>query len=167
LDIVDNPSKSKLIVISDIKYYQENQAIIDKQVIEGKTVVFSKLPVGDYVIGGDSVSVVSTIMGEYYFASPNLSHPMMEGFEPLDFKFWYDEGEGCVMPFLGSMVFVGDKWSPIITTGQSTWQVLGKAANAVTEMKKGKGKYRICQIQLDGKINTNPVARQFANRLFQ
>ena len=90
----------------------------------------------------------------------------MKGFEPLDFKFWYDKNEECVMPFLGSMIFAGKNWDAVITTGQSTWQVLGNAANAVAEMKKGKGKYRICQIDLNGRINANPVARQFANRLF-
>lgn len=167
LKVAKNTSNADVILIEDIEYYNTNKSAIDKQVENGMSVVFLELPVGDHVIGGDSVSVVSTVMGQYFFASPNLKHPVMKGVEPMDFKFWYDEDEKGVMPFLGSMAFTSDKWTPIVTTGQSTWQVLGNAAIAVAEMKKGKGEYRICQIQLNGKLKTNPVARQFARRLLQ
>lgn len=42
---------------------------------------------------------------------------------------------------------------------------MGGEYAAVTELEKGKGVYRICQLQLNDRINSNPAAKRFAMRV--
>ena len=42
---------------------------------------------------------------------------------------------------------------------------MGGEYAAVIELEKGKGVYRICQLQLNDRINSNPAAKRFAMRV--
>ena len=50
---------------------------------------------------------------------------------------------------------------------KTTWKDMGGEYAAVTEMKKGKGVFRICQLQLNNRINSNPAAKKFAMKLLR
>ena len=104
-------------------------------------------------------------MGDYYFVSPETGHELVKWARPLDFKFWYNEKEGLITPFIGK-VFKADGWSPILTSGLTTWESRDNGTYlAVAEKRSGKGKYIICQLRLNDRVNTNPVARKFAYKL--
>ena len=81
---------------------------------------------------------------------------------PKDFKFWYNEKERLVTPLIATVMKTTD-WTPIITTGLTSWDSrdTGKYL-AVAEKRVGKGKYIICQLQLNDKTNANPAAKKFA-----
>ena len=154
-----------VILIDDITWYQQNKERLDRMVEEGKTVVFQELPAGEFSIGESRIAIEKTIMGQYYFVSPQTGHTMVKDFRPFDFKFWYNDAKGLVTPFLGSMVKADPAWKTILKTGKTTWVEMGGEYAAVSEMKQGKGAFRICQLQLNNRIHSNPVAKKFALKL--
>ncbi|MBA7549008.1 hypothetical protein ES705_41476 [subsurface metagenome] len=131
----------------------------------GKTLVFFELPQGNFEIGNSKVDIENTIMGQYYFVSPKSGHPLVKDAQPFDFHFWYNDSKGLVTPFLKSMIKAGPEWSPILKTGKTTWKYLAGTYSAVAEKKAGKGSYVICQLQLNNRINSNPVAKRFTVKM--
>ena len=165
VDPVQDLVSADVLLIDNVDNYREDQEHFDRMVEEGKTLVFLELPVGEFNIGGTRIAIEKTIMGEYYFVSPHTGHPMVRDARPFDFKFWYNDQKGLVSPFLGSMIALEELWSPVLSTGKTTWVGIAGEYAAVAEMKKGKGAYRICQLQLNGRVNSNPTANVFTRRL--
>ncbi|MFQ8805195.1 MAG: hypothetical protein ACLR8Y_08990 [Alistipes indistinctus] len=83
-------SGAQVMLCDDIAAYNKDKEAIDAWVAAGGKLVLLELPAGDYRIGADDVKVERTTMGEYYFASPEVPHPLMKAFKPMDFKMWYD-----------------------------------------------------------------------------
>jgi hypothetical protein len=160
-----NPEEADAILMDNFSYYKSHATELDQWVKEGKILVFLELPPGEYRIGGSRISVEKTIMGRYYFVSPMTGHPLVKNAKPFDFRFWYDEAAGRVTPFLGSFLKADARWAPILKTGKTTWTDNGGVYYAAAEMKKGKGAYRICQLQLTERTKPNPTARRFACKL--
>jgi len=82
----------------------------------------------------------------------------------MDFKFWYHKEMDLVAPFLNT-VFVANEWTPIISSGSTNWVGDKGMALAVAELNFGKGRFRVCQIQLNNRLQTNPTAKIFAQRI--
>ena len=159
-------NNSDVILIDDIGFYKKNKEEIDVLVEEGKTVVFLELPAGKFKIGDNEIVIEKTIMGQYYFVSPTTNHSIVKNAEPFDFKFWYDDSKELVSPLLASMIKVDGSSSDIILkTGKTTWKDIAGEYAAASEIKKGKGVYRICQLQLNNRTKSNPTAKRFAVRL--
>ena len=151
-----------MFVIDNYEWYSGNRELVDRQVQSGKTALFMELPEGNYQIADSEVSVYNTIMGNYYFVSPETGHELVKWAEPMDFRFWYHEKKQVVTPFIGT-VFKGDDWTPILSSGLTSWDSRDNGTFlAVAEKSSGKGKYVICQLQLNERTNTNPVAKRFA-----
>lgn len=155
------------VLIDDYSYYQKNKEKLDRMVEKGKTLVFFELPEGNFEIGKSKVDIEHTVMGQYYFVSPKSGHSMVKDARPFDFHFWYNDSKGLVTPFLRSMIKAGPEWSPILKTGKTTWVNMAGEYSAVVEMKKGKGKYRICQLQLNKRVKSNPVAKGFSFKIIE
>lgn len=154
-----------VILIDDINYYRQNKNKLDSLIESGKNLVFLELPKGKFEIGNSEVEIEKTIMGQYYFVSPKTKHPMVKDVKPFDFKFWYNDSTGLVTPFLATMIKAGSKWEPILTTGKTTWVEIKSNYSAAAEYKMGKGKIRVCQLQLNNRTKSNPTAYIFAKRL--
>ena len=88
---------------------------------------------------------------------------MTKGFAPLDFRLWYDGNRKMIKPLLDAMLKT-TRWNTIVATGDALWEGEEQAA---AEKKVGKGFFRICQINLPGRVNYNPAAYLFARRLMQ
>ncbi len=162
----DDEASANTILIDNIEDYQKNKESMDKMVEAGKILVFLELPVGNHFIGNEEVNIEKTVMGQYYFVNPESGHPLVKGFKPFDFKFWYDDSKGLVLPFLSSLVQVKNNWKPILKTGKTTWvDIIGGSYAAAMELKSGKGSYRICQLQLNNRVKPNPTAAMFAIKL--
>lgn len=159
-----NYKDANTILVDNFDWYEENKGEIDFLVKKGKTVVFLELPQGTYHIGEGNVNVEKTAMGSYYFVSPETGHSLVKTNKPMDFKFWYDESKELVSPFL-SAIFTGENWVPILSSGSTNWVGDKGEAMAVAEMYHGKGKFIICQVQLMNRLNTNPVAKIFTEKL--
>ncbi len=154
----------QLILIDDYALYTRRQQEINEAVKNGAAVIFVELPEGKYKIAGSNIEVKTCGMSPCHFVSRNTGHPLVKGFSPDDFKFWYDSRAGFVTPLLETN-FTASGFEEILTSGNGIW--IGKWGKtlAAAEKKYGKGVFRICQISLAGRITTNPTAKIFARRL--
>lgn len=153
-------------LVDDWAAYRKSARAVLAAARAGATVVFLELPAGSYdPVGapGAGVEVKRTGMGEFYFASRATGHALVTGFQPEDFKLWYDPKEDCVMPLIGA-VLLAPGWSQILTSGVVGWGADGGPAQAAVERREGEGVIRICQVRL-ARMLVNPVALLFARRL--
>jgi len=162
---VQSIEDATVILIDDYQWYRQNKNKVDDLVAAGKRAVFLELPVGNQQVGHSKIEIVSTIMGEYYFVSPTTGHNMVKWAEPMDFKFWYNNEKKCVRPFVNK-VFRAEGWTPVLNSGLTSWTGDQGPYLAAAEKKSGKGSYIICQLQLDYRIDENPVAKKFALQIF-
>jgi hypothetical protein len=130
----------------------------------GAHAIFLELPLGQYEIGGDPLVVSPGAMGARHFVSRATGHPLMDGFEREDFKFWYESATDRPAPILRS-IFEAEGWRPILTSGTRTDGGEWHPVLAVAEKSAGSGSWCVCQLQLAGRIEGNPVAEIFARRL--
>lgn len=159
------PARSAdLLLIGDYAGYARQRKRIDAQVAAGATAVFLELPPGEYVIGGAPVKIERCGMNGRHFASRATGHPLVSGFAPRDFWFWHDPQTDCPSPLLDT-VFEAAGWTPILTSGNGDWGVKWKPALAAAELRQGRGAFRVSQVKLAGRMNTNPVALLYARRL--
>jgi hypothetical protein len=154
-----------VILIDDMARYAAQQSLIDFAVEAGALAVFVELPAGNYAIGGSVLRVEPCGMGGRHFVSRDTGHGLVAGFEPEDFKFWYDPAVDRPSPLLET-VLDAPGWTPILMSGNGGWEVGWHAAPAAVEMQRGAGAFRVCQVTLAGRL-VNPVARIFAERLLR
>jgi len=157
---------SKLILIDDYTRYTNRQKEIADAVKNGATVVFIQLPPGKYQIGGTNVEVQACGMSALHFVSRNTQHRLVNEFQPDDFKFWYDPDTGYVTPLLET-TFTASGFNAILSSGNGKWDGDWRPTLAAAEQQHGKGMFRICQVALAGRTQTNPVAKLFALRLLE
>ncbi len=161
IDPTESSNQPDVILIDNFRWYSGNRERIDSLVRSGKTALFLELPEGELQIGESSVSLRKTIMGNYYFVSPETGHELVRWAEPDDFRFWYNDEKEVITPFIET-VFRAEGWAPILSTGLTSW---GSRDNgkylAVAEKSMGKGKLVICQLQLNHRTNSNPPAKKF------
>jgi len=136
---------------------------IMKAVSSGATLVMLEIPEGDHEIAGDQIVVLACGMGARHFVSRDTGHPLVAGFEPTDFRFWYDPDEDRPSPLLRT-TFDAHGWTPILTAGNGGWSGEWRPMLAAAEKIIGKGRVRICQVSLAGRT-VNPVAESFALRM--
>ncbi len=158
---------TSVFLIDDYAAYRRRSSVIDRAVAAGSRAVFIELPVGEYEIGGTTVRVEECVMRAREFVSRATGHRLVSGFEPEDFKCWYDPKADYFRPLLPT-VFEADGWQPILTNGNGIWgSGAWKKMFAAAERPSGKGAYIICQVELAGRTRHNPVAGIFARRLIE
>ncbi len=156
-----------IFLVDDYAAYAKRRETIDRAVAAGSRVVFLELPVGEYAIGGSKVRVTECVMRAREFVSRATNHRLVSGFEPEDFKCWYDPDAGYFRPLLATVVDA-DGWQAILTNGNGVWGGgAWKRMLAAAEKPSGSGAYVICQVALAGRTRHNPVARIFAQRLLR
>jgi hypothetical protein len=163
---VDNMNDADILLFDVAESYQMFENEVDEWVRQGKIALFIELPANEYKIGGHSLRIDKTSMGDYYFVSPLSGHKMMNQFEPFDFRFWVNESSGLIAPILSTTIS-GDKLTPVLLSGNTNWVASGESAMACAEIKAGKGAYRICQLKLVNRLKQNPTALAFFYRLIR
>jgi hypothetical protein len=153
-----------VILIDDPKAFAAAGTDVAAAVRAGARAVFLELPAGNHQIAGDSITVERCGMNPRHFVSRATGHPLVDGFAPDDFKFWYDAAAGGVRPLL-STVFKAAGWKPVLLSGQGDWAGNWGPALAVAEKPDGRGSWFLCQLQIPGRTTGNPVALLFARRL--
>jgi hypothetical protein len=127
-------------------------------------VVFLELDTGTHRIAGSQVKIERTGMREFFFVSRATGHPLVDGFGPRDFAFWYDPDADCILPNLATTIRSDDSWETVLASGVVSWGAEGGPAAAALERRFGDGVFRICQVSL-ARRTVNPAARVFARRL--
>lgn len=154
------------IMVSSYEEYRQKEAEILQQVDKGAVLLFSELPQGNYDIAGHEVKVKACSMLPLHFASCATGHKMVEGMPPDAVRYWYDENAGYITPLLYS-TFTAKDCSPILLSGNQDEEGNWEQALAAGEFPYGKGYIRICQVRLEGRLKTNPAARELLKRLCQ
>lgn len=155
---------ASVLVLDSVEAYREEQEAIDAAVRAGATVVMLGLEPGSHTIAGTQVEIERTGMREFFFVSRKTGHPLVDGFAERDFAFWYDPAHDYISPILGTVMRAGPQWATVLGSGVVSWGAEGGPAAAALEREVGKGKIRICQVELAGRT-VNPAARAFARRL--
>ena len=157
---------AQVLLIDDLDNFSARKADILAAIERSATAVFLELSPGEYTIAGETIRIAPCGMGPRHFVSRATGHPLVEGFRPDDFKFWYDPALGRVAPLLET-TFTADGWRAILTTGNGDWGIAWQPTLAAAERPLGAGRLRICQVKLAGRIATNPIATLFARRLLE
>ena len=135
--------------------FDVSPAMLSAAVRRGAKAIFLELPKGTYRIAGDPVEVDDLRRG-LYFVSRDTGDPMVAGFGPDDFRFWYDASMDRPSPLMKAGPFTAGGWKPILLHGTSM---------AAGWRHDGEGAWCIVQIELAGRIAGNPVAEIFSRRL--
>lgn len=130
---------------------------------EGKTVILEGLDAGEYNIAGETVQIKPCGMLPVHFLSRATGHQYVKAFKPDDFRMWFDERAGMITPLLAT-TFTCEKMTPVLTSGNLDNEGKWNTAMAVGEIKYGKGKVILCQLDLTKRLD-NPVARTFYSEL--
>jgi len=130
----------------------------------GETVLCGPLAPGSYEVAGETFEIAPIGMGELTFCSRATGHLLVEGFQPNDFRLWYDDAVGYSSTFADSVI-VGGGWEPILLAGRGGFGEAWVPTPVVAEKRVGKGRLIICQLKLEGRIALNPPAAIFADRL--
>jgi hypothetical protein len=147
-------SNAAIYLIDDFAAYQKRQKEIDTAVQAGGRAIFLNLPKDGYVLPG-STNKVSLQNANCHFLSRATGHPFVAGFEPFDFRFWFDSQAGYITP-LTRAKFSGSDWNPIL---------LAQDTMAAAERRYGQGWVILNQVLLADRVAANPAARRFARRL--
>lgn len=166
MEIDDSPlEEAAVILIADPESYFTARESISNAVRRGATAVFLALPAGEYPIGSSRVKVSQAGMGPRHYVDCSTGHAIIRDFGPQDFKFWFDETCGYVSPILRTVLETDEDWTPILQTGNGGWSQKWGPVPAAAELSDGLGIWRVCQVDLVNRVETNPAARIFANRL--
>jgi hypothetical protein len=164
--LVKSPQEANVILIDDYSKYAAMEASINSLVYGGKIALFLELPEQQVTIANTRVTIEKTAMGNYYFVSPVTGHPMVKDFKPFDFNMWYNSKRGIITPILAYTI-AAPEWKSILSSGASNWSSDKGTVMAAGEQKYGKGVFRICELQLTDRMETNPTAHLFADKLMK
>jgi hypothetical protein len=154
------------ILIDDLKAFAKVEKEVAGAVQRGARAVFLELPTGVHRFAHNEVAAGAASTGVLvsigvtptgvHFVSRASGHRLVEGFQPEDFKFWYDAKVDRPSPILNVQGFRAAGWEPILLSFKQL---------AAAWKPDGKGHWCVCQVALSGRIVGNPVAEIFARRL--
>lgn len=155
------------VVLVDGGQWAKHRVAAERAAAEGATVVVLALPPGSHDIAGATAEVLATSLGRHDFASRATGHPLVEGFQVDDFRFWHRQDEDMIVPIIESALKPADGWSGILRTGAGQfWGGPGLSECwACAERQVGRGRIRVCLVDLGGRLASNPAADVFARRL--
>ena len=170
IDAVDDREK---VTIRAILLDEKGNAITDNAVgveifedvelpeVDKNTVLITNLKWGEYEIAGETVKATCLPMRPIHFASCQTGHPAVAEFEPMDFRYWYNEKEDMITPICGA-TFEAEGFTPILNGWNAVggWKMLPVCAE-----KYHEGKHYIIST-LDIRTE-NPVAKRLLRNLLQ
>lgn len=158
------------VLVCDYEKYKEHEATILKAVEQGARLMFMRLPIGNYSVEGLDVLIKKIDSRPSHFVARSKEHELVKDLKPDDVRYWYDENLGYISPILSETLEAeGFEWiltsaaknatSPYSDVGR--WHVVP----AVARKKIGEGYVIFCQIDLQHRITTNPIAKLLLERL--
>jgi hypothetical protein len=135
----------------------------------GASVVFlEQSQKGAWDLGDRTVKVHR--MGGKEFVSRKTGHPLVAGFAPFDFAYWYDP-EKDYIEYVAQAYLEGDGITPVLITGENARPgdpyPIHRSMSVVGEMKLGRGRLIFSELKTTGRIGTEPVARSLFDRILQ
>jgi hypothetical protein len=158
-------SPQHIIIIDDAKLLKRKQRQVEYAVKAGAVALVLEFPVGKHGVAGRKLEIEECGMSPINFVSRDTGHVFVKDFKPNDFRLWYDAKQDRPNVMASTIIAHTKRWKPILKTGNGGWTMPWKPAFACVEAKQGRGYWRVCQVQLSGRIKGNPVAEIFARRL--
>ena len=162
----DAADDAVLVVDSHADFAARRDELLER-VAGGARLVLLEAAPGRYELTGGPVEVVACGMRGRLFASRQTGHPLVEGFAPDDFKWWYHRGEDCVLPQVPCCFPEAEGWQPILTTGQGDWGQTWQRALVDGEYRHGQGSIVLSTLRLADFVEAVPTARRYAERLLR
>ncbi len=101
------------------------------------------------------------------FVSRKTGHPLVSGFQPFDFAYWYDPAKDFI-EYTATAYLEGAELRPILITGRDAQAgdpyALRVPLPVVAERGLGKGRLIFSQLRVTGRVNVEPPAREFLER---
>lgn len=157
---------SEMILIKNYETFKADAEELLEKARNGATLFFYDLDPGTYEIADEEVLVKTCGMLPLNFVSRDTGHPLAEGFGWEDFRFWYDEKAKMITPILETTFTSENKdYLPVLLSANMNSRGEWRPELACGERKLGRGSILICSLKLAGRMNTNPIAKEFAKRL--
>lgn len=153
-----------VILIDDYARFEERREDVENAVASGALAVFLELPVGEYQLGDHQITVMPCVLNKRHFVSRATGHSAVQDLQPNDLKFLYDADAGYITAFL-STTFAAVGWEAMLLAGNGEWAAEWKPSLVAGEAYYGQGCFRICQMELAGRMLTNPAVMLFARQL--
>lgn len=153
-----------VFLADDWRAFERMEEDVLHKAAEGFKIIFLELDPGTYRIGEAVITVKDSGMLPMHFVSSNTEHRMTQGFGPFDFRNWYDRSADRITPILDT-TFTGEGFIPILQSGNTDENGEWGRAAAAAEISMEQGKIYICQVKLAGRMEDNPVAKEFAVRM--
>ena len=153
-----------VFLADDWRAFERMEEDVLHKAAEGFKIIFLELDPGTYRIGEAVITVKDSGMLPMHFVSSNTEHQMTQGFGPFDFRNWYDRSADRITPILET-TFTGEGFIPILQSGNTDENGEWGRAAAAAEVSMEQGKIYICQVKLAGRMEDNPVAKEFAVRM--
>lgn len=165
-DAILNARESpEVLLVDDWEDWQKRAAELCSLIEAGLRVVFHGLAPGDYGFFGHRVRIEPVCMHPRNFVSRKTGHPLVSGFAPNDFHWWYDPALDRVEPLLENTFEIADGWQPILTTGQGLFGQPWHRTAADAELRIGEGSLILSCLRLAPFVEAVPPARAYARRL--
>jgi len=121
---------------------------------------------GEWNLGGRVVKV-NRMRGKE-FVSRKTGHPLVAGFEPFDFSYWYDP-EKDYIEYVAEGYLEGEGLAPVLITGETARPgdpyPIHRTRSVVAEMRMGRGRLIFSQLKTTGRMQAEPIARMFLERI--
>ncbi len=157
------PERAPVLVVDGAALAAHRDAV-EHCARNGGQVLVLDLPEGAHRLAGSDVTVSDAGFRAMHFCSRNTGHPLVRGFQPLDFRFWHDAACGYPTPFVPSTM-QAPGWEPVLRSAHTGWRQDAIPALAAACRTVGGGRLIVCKFALAGGVAGNPVARLFAERL--
>lgn len=168
--------KHTAILVFDLEQYKQREEQILRQVKAGAKIIFFGLPKGTTEIADSKIDVFLPPSKPIHFVTRSVEHPMVSDLRANDVRYWFDEDKGFISPILKE-VFDAEGFEAILTSVKRVKDPAGNIrgscrgiwskALAAAEHRYGDGWIRICQIDMQNRIASNPVAAIILGRLIE
>lgn len=169
---VENIDSNTAVLVCDYCQYFQYEDKILQAVEQGGRLVLMRLPDGHHTVAGCNIIVKKCENGAVHFVARNKQHTMVQDFKADDVRYWYNEESESISPILLETLEV-DGFTPILTSAAKDkndemvdvgkW----KPVPAVASRDFGKGVVIVCQIDMQNRIESNPVAKILLERLLK
>ena len=134
-----------------------------RAVREGALLWVEPSPVGSYRIDGLPVEVELSGMAPLHFASAKTGHPWAEGFEPRDFRRWYDSEHERIVALADATIHAPD-WQTVLGTRNLGPDGQWREVALVAERALGAGRIVLSQIPYR-RVLEQPAGRILLSRM--
>jgi len=154
-----------LVIADEARMAAGARAALDRYLQAGGALLGLPQPVGEtWPIGAAGVTVQQG--RDHQFVSRKTGHPIVAGFDPFHFSFWYDADRDRIAHLMDGHL-EGESLTPITLTGTGIWYQKRRMLPAGAEVQVGSGRAVLDQVRAAERMPAEPRAAAYLDRVFQ